>query len=311
MNAKNKFEALLASVAGDLSKGWDFPGSGVSEKGSSLACQDAVQHVLKNLVATIVPGCRGHRPVSPDYRLAHVSEALSEAIEILEKQIIAAFQYHCARDECVPESACNACKQNADRVVSEFLTGLPSIQERIKTDIGAAFEGDPAAKSTMEVVQSYPGLYAIIVHRIAHYLYEKEVPLIPRIMAEMAHSLTGIDIHPGAQIGAGFFIDHGTGVVIDETCVIGVHVKIYQGVTLGALSFEKDEARRLVKGVKRHPNVEDNVIIYAGATILGGDTTIGESSVIGGNVWLTQSVPPHSTVYNQQPKPKIRTATAS
>ena len=160
----------------------------------------------------------------------------------------------------------------------------------------------------MEVVMSYPGLYAIIVHRIAHVLYLKDVPLIPRIMSEFAHSRTGIDIHPGARIGAGFFIDHGTGVVIGETCVIGENVKLYQGVTLGALSFEKDQYGRPVKGIKRHPNVSDNVVIYAGATILGGDTSIGANSEIGGNVWLTHSVPPNSKVYNQQPQPLIRQA---
>jgi serine O-acetyltransferase len=176
----------------------------------------------------------------------------------------------------------------------------------LQSDITAAYEGDPAARSTMEVVMSYPGVYAIIVHRIAHLLYEKGVPLIPRVMSEHAHSTTGIDIHPGAQIGPGFFIDHGTGVVIGETCVIGSNVKLYQGVTLGALSFEKDEHGRLVKGIKRHPNVGNNVVIYAGATILGGETTIGDHAVIGGNVWLTHSVPPHARVYNRQPQPLIR-----
>jgi serine O-acetyltransferase len=169
----------------------------------------------------------------------------------------------------------------------------------------AAYEGDPAARSIMEVVMSYPGLQAIMVQRIAHILYQEQVPLIPRIMTEHAHSQTGIDIHPGAQIGPGFFIDHGTGVVIGETSTIGKHVKLYQGVTLGALSFPKDKDGNPIKGIKRHPNVEDNVTIYAGATILGGETTIGTGSEIGGNVWLTHSVPPHSKVYNQQPKPLI------
>ncbi len=158
----------------------------------------------------------------------------------------------------------------------------------------------------MEVILSYPGLYAIAVQRLAHFLYREEVPLIPRIMTERAHSLTGVDIHPGARIGHSFFIDHGTGVVVGETCEIGEHVKLYQGVTLGALSFEKDDQGRLVKGIKRHPNVGDHVIIYAGATILGGETTIGAHSVIGGNVWLTHSVPPNSKVYNAQPNPVIR-----
>ena len=311
MNSDQNIQKLLARVASDLSNGWDFPGSGASEKGANLACPDAVKDVLKNLVATVVPGCHGDMPVSPDYRLAHVTGALSEAIEILTKQIVAAFQYTCVNKECIANAGCKSCAESTDRVVQDFLMGLPGIQDLIKTDIEAAYEGDPAARSTMEVAQSYPGLYAIIVHRIAHYLYSRNVPLIPRIMAESAHSQTGIDMHPGATIGTGFFIDHGTGVVIGETCVIGNHVKIYQGVTLGALSFEKDDTGRLVKGIKRHPNVEDHVVIYAGATILGGDTTIGKSSVIGGNVWLTHSVRPHSIVYNQQPSPKIQTSTES
>jgi serine O-acetyltransferase len=162
----------------------------------------------------------------------------------------------------------------------------------------------------MEVVMSYPCVQAIVTHRIAHLLYRNSVPLVPRIMSERAHSLTGIDIHPGARIGPGFFIDHGTGVVIGETCVIGCNVKLYQGVTLGALSFPKDEHGHPIKGIKRHPEVGDNVVIYAGATILGGDTVIGAGSEIGGNVWLTHSVPPGSHVYNQQPKPIIRSERA-
>jgi serine O-acetyltransferase len=159
----------------------------------------------------------------------------------------------------------------------------------------------------MEVVMAYPGVYAVTVHRLAHELYRLGVPVIPRIMSEIAHSKTGIDIHPGATIGERFFIDHGTGVVIGETTVIGRNVKIYQGVTLGALSFDKDPVTgALVKGIKRHPNVEDDVVIYAGATILGGSTVIGRGSEIGGNVWLKDSVPPNSRVYNKPPAPEIR-----
>jgi len=173
--------------------------------------------------------------------------------------------------------------------------------------VQAAYEGDPAATSRMEVVMAYPGMYAVTVHRLAHELYLLKVPILPRVMTEIAHSRTGIDIHPGATIGEGFFIDHGTGVVIGETTVIGRNVKLYQGVTLGALSFPKDEKTgMLMKGHKRHPNVEDNVVIYAGATILGGDTVIGHDSEIGGNVWLMESIPPHSRVYNKPPAPEIR-----
>ncbi len=197
--------------------------------------------------------------------------------------------------------------RDAREIVAAFLARLPEIRRLVDTDIDAAYEGDPAATSRMEVVMSYPGLYATTVHRLAHELYRLKVPIIPRIMSELAHSKTGIDIHPGATIGERFFIDHGTGVVIGETCVIGRNVKLYQGVTLGALSFDRDpETGALVKGVKRHPNVEDDVVIYAGATILGGDTVIGKGSEIGGNVWLKDSVPPNSRVYNKPPAPVIK-----
>lgn len=195
----------------------------------------------------------------------------------------------------------------AGEIVADFISRLPEIRRLVETDVTAAYEGDPAASSRMEVVMAYPGLFATTVHRLAHELYRLKVPIIPRIMAELAHSKTGIDIHPGAQIGERFFIDHGTGVVIGETCVIGRNVKLYQGVTLGAKSFEKDPVTgALVKGIKRHPNVEDNVVIYAGATILGGDTTIGHDSEIGGSVWLIESVPPNSRVYNKPPAPTIK-----
>jgi serine O-acetyltransferase len=170
---------------------------------------------------------------------------------------------------------------------------LPDIRARLHLDVKAALDGDPAAKSEAEIIVAYPGLAAISVHRIVHFLYQRDVPLLPRIMSEYIHHQTGIDIHPGATIGDSFFIDHGTGVVIGETTVTGDHVKIYQGVTLGALSVKKSLARD-----KRHPTIEDNVTIYAGATILGGDTVIGHDSVIGGNVWLVRSVPPFSRVYN-------------
>ena len=197
--------------------------------------------------------------------------------------------------------------RDAKAIVAAFRERLPEVKRLVETDITAAYEGDPAASSRMEVVMAYPGLYAVTIHRLAHELYRLKVPIVPRIMSEFAHSKTGIDIHPGATIGERFFIDHGTGVVIGETCVIGRNVKLYQGVTLGAKSFDKDPVTgALVKGIKRHPNVEDNVVIYAGATILGGDTTIGHDSEIGGSVWLISSVPPNSRVYNKPPAPVIK-----
>jgi len=183
----------------------------------------------------------------------------------------------------------------AENVTRHLLTQLPKVREMLKGDVIAAFDGDPAAKSYEEIVISYPCIMAIATYRIAHELYLKQVPLIPRIMTECAHARTGIDIHPGAKIGKNFFIDHGTGVVIGETTVIGDNVKIYQGATLGALSFPKDERGRIIKGGKRHPTIEDNVTIYAEATILG-DVVIGKNAVIGGNVWIKESVPAGVTV---------------
>jgi len=188
--------------------------------------------------------------------------------------------------------ACHHC--NNEAVAKNFFGQLPLIYRQMRSDIEAILNGDPAATSEFEIIRTYPGFLAIAVYRIAHALLKLETPLIPRLLTELAHSKTGIDIHPGALIGDHFYIDHGTGVVIGETTVIGRHVKIYQGVTLGGLSVEK-----LLANTKRHPTIQDRVILYAGATILGGDTVIGHDCIIGGNVWLTKSVPPHSTVYHQ------------
>ena len=188
------------------------------------------------------------------------------------------------------------CSERAARITERLLSALPDIRAMLDLDIRAAYEGDPAVRNREEILLSYPFIEAITIHRIAHVLYLEQLPVIPRIMSEYAHQRTGIDIHPGATIGRSFFIDHGTGVVIGETTTIGDRVKMYQGVTLGARSFALDENGNPVKGVKRHPDIEDDCIIYAGATILGGDTRIGRGSVIGGNVWLTHSVPAGSRV---------------
>jgi serine O-acetyltransferase len=188
--------------------------------------------------------------------------------------------------------ACGNC--DSTEKARQFFNHIPELYRVLNTDLDAILEGDPAARSRFEIIRAYPGFYAIFFYRVAHQLVLLEIPLLPRIITEWAHSKTGIDIHPGAVIGEHFFIDHGTGIVIGETCHIGDHVKLYQGVTLGALSISKDMAF-----TKRHPTVEDHVIIYSGATILGGDTVIGEHSIIGGNVWLTKSIPPYSTVYHR------------
>ena len=193
--------------------------------------------------------------------------------------------------------------RDAGKIVELFYEALPGIAETLETDVQAAYDGDPAAKSHEEIMLAYPGFEAISIFRLAHCLYELNVPLLPRMMTEYAHRNTGIDIHPGAEIGRYFFIDHGTGVVIGETCTIGDHVKLYQGVTLGAKSFEVDENGNPIKGIKRHPDIGSHVVIYAGATILGGQTRIGDNTTIGGNVWLTRSVPAGQTVYNNAQPP--------
>ncbi len=277
-------------------------GVNLSRPGLNLAGQKAVHRVLERLISILFPGCHGEQPVDGKRLERYLRKELHGAAAVLAEQTEHAFEYACSHRQ---RPHCGACRTRAEKAVCRLLENLPEIQAILEEDAEAAYEGDPAAQSTLEVVMSYPGLYAIAVHRIAHVLYREGVPLIPRMMSEYAHSKTGIDIHPGAQIGPRFFIDHGTGVVVGETTVIGRNVKLYQGVTLGALSFPQDAQGRLVKGIKRHPHVEDNVVIYGGATILG-HITIGAHSVIGGNVWLTHSVPPYSKVYNRQPRPLIR-----
>src|SRR5438552_5804750 len=196
----------------------------------------------------------------------------------------------------------------AQQKAVDFLRRLPDVRYLLEKDVESSFLGDPAAKSHHEIVFCYPGLEAVTVYRVAHELFLQGVPLIPRMMTEWAHSKTGIDIHPGARIGPGFFIDHGTGVVIGETCDIGTNVKLYQGVTLGALSFPRDADGQIIRGKKRHPTLEDEVVVYANATILGGDTVIGKGSVIGSNVWLTNSVPPSTQVVIEKPSLRVRGA---
>lgn len=196
---------------------------------------------------------------------------------------------------CKQKGDCSVCRQRASAITQQFIEALPDIQRLILTDVRAAYNGDPAAVDEIETLLCYPGVKAVAYQRMAHFLYKQGVRILPRIITEYAHNVTGIDIHPGAEIGPGFFIDHGTGVVIGETCVIGKNVKLYQGVTLGAKSFPSDKHGNPIKGIKRHPNIGDDVIIYAETTVLG-DITVGEGAVIGANKWITQNVPPHSKV---------------
>lgn len=249
--------------------------------------------ILRGLQEVIYPGYFGDQALYREYLHAHLADQLYALSKRLEAEVRKAFAAQCRRPggEVVRHP-----EKDAGAVVLAFFERLPQVMELIATDVVAAYEGDPAATCLEEVILAYPGLKAVFTYRLAHELHQLGVPLIPRIMTEFAHNETGVDIHPGAKIGREFFIDHGTGVVIGETAEIGDRVKLYQGVTLGALSFPRDERGKLKRGIKRHPTLEDDVVVYAGATILGGETVVGRGSVIGGNVWLTTSVPPYSKV---------------
>lgn len=251
-----------------------------------------VCEIADDIFKILFPGYSEKEVVSKSNLRHVIGELVSSVSMRLTDEIENAILFSCEREG--PDI--DECGGVASDAVLNLLENLPDIRERLKKDVQAAYDGDPAAKSFDEIILSYPCIDAIATYRIAHELYLKNIPLIPRMMTERAHSRSGIDIHPGATIGEYFFIDHGTGVVVGETTVIGNNVKIYQGVTLGALSFPKDERGRVIKGHKRHPTIEDNVTIYAEATILGGETTIGNRSVIGGNVWLTSSVRARSRV---------------
>jgi serine O-acetyltransferase len=231
----------------------------------------------------------------------HVGDLVDGLHDKLTQQIARAIRHECDQDGPYVD-----CEALAQQKAIELLKRLPELRVVLEQDVEAAYVGDPAAKNHYEIVFCYPGLEAVTVYRIAHELLLLGVPFIPRMMTEYAHSKTGIDIHPGARIGPNFFIDHGTGVVIGETCDIGARVKLYQGVTLGALSFPRDADGNIIRGMKRHPTLEDDVVVYANATILGGDTVIGHHAVIGSSVWLTHSVDPHTVVSLEKPSLRIK-----
>jgi serine O-acetyltransferase len=267
--------------------------------GKPLPSEAEIIRLIARLRAVVYVGHYGRYAARRDQQEFHVERLLEDIQPRLAHQVWLA-----TRLECQENHACAHCHEAALRRSERFLASLPDIRRALMLDVQAAFDGDPAAKSHAEIVLSYPGLRAITTYRLAHALLELGVALIPRMMTEHAHHLTGIDIHPGARIGSSFFIDHGTGVVIGETTDIGDNVKIYQGVTLGALSFRKDERGRVLREGKRHPTIEDDVVIYAGATILGGTTVIGRGSVIGGNTWVTHSLPPGSRVVSRSEEQK-------
>jgi len=260
--------------------------------------------IIELMRRLVFPGFFDEQKITTENVHFHVDQLLHKTRTVLYDQVRSALRYEVARVDGNEQAVnCDNCDDLAERTTQEFLGHIPELRRLLALDVQAAFDGDPASVNTDENIFCYPGLDAIFVYRVAHVLWELEVPMLPRIMTEYAHNETGIDIHPGATIGESFFIDHGTGVVIGETTEIGKRVKIYQGVTLGALSTKGGQAWR---GRKRHPKVEDDVTIYGGAIILGGETVIGTGSTIGGSVFLTQSVPPHHTVTMKDPELTVK-----
>jgi serine O-acetyltransferase len=284
-------------VAGLLQSYGDAPAAMQHIHSYELPAREAVGEIVEQCRALIFPGWVGSSlaRTTPTELREHVLERVDKVKNGLRKQLYRGLHHQVQMEKGGHAQDCPRCASHAADITDSFLAGLVALRDRVATDVWAAYESDPAATGTDEIISCYPGLYAISVYRIAHALLARGAKLIPRMMTELAHEKTGIDIHPGALIDDSFFIDHGTGVVIGETTIIGKRVRIYQGVTLGALSVPRT-TERPETGEQRHPTIEDDVVIYAGATILGGHTRIGEGAVIGGNCWVTSSVPPGSTV---------------
>lgn len=285
MSEQNKIEQVVDSILADYRLGRDID----RLESRCRPDRDAVIDIIEKLRRIIFPGYFRDR----SYKYYNVQSNLSVLIEDAMCHLTQQLSLVCQGKGCELDKA----EEQAQKVCLEFFSRIPEIRAVVQTDLQAAYDGDPAATDMAEIIFSYPGLYAIMVYRLAHELHSLKVPMLPRIMTEYAHNITGIDIHPGAAIGKFFFIDHGTGIVIGETTVIGENVKIYQGVTLGALSTRGGQSLR---GQRRHPTIEDDVTIYAGASILGGDTVIGKGSVIGSNVFITESVAPGTSVRNKK-----------
>jgi len=295
----NDRERTLANVVEGILESYREHGNINHLDGSNLPARNEVSQLLEDLMLVIFPGYFVLEQLDELTSRYFVGERCARILRRFEQVCLRALSVQCRGGSGVAKRPESELAEEAHAHAIDLLQAIPEIREILTTDVHAALAGDPAACSGHEVIMSYPGVAAIAVHRIAHYLYKRKIPLLPRMMSELVHSRTGIDIHPGATIGVSFFIDHGTGVVVGETSRIGNRVKLYQGVTLGAHSVDARSVRG--KRVQRHPTIEDDVTVYAGATILGGQTVIGEGSVIGGNVWLTRSVPAHTTVILDSP----------
>lgn len=287
-------DAMLESYRGDPR------GHHINKK--FLPSRDEIIRCVQMLLQLFYPGYYGRQDLTDETIRFHVGCLLTELRATLARQIELCL--------CHQAEACagctDSCSGEATRVTDALLAALPALRRTLLTDVQAAYDGDPAAANLDEVILAYPGLLAVTVYRVAHELYAMGVPLMPRIMSEWAHTNTGADIHPGAQIGGSFFIDHATGIVVGETSHLGASVKLYQGVTLGALSHPKDDRGRVIRGTKRHPSVEDGATLYANATVLGGQTVVGEGSVVGGSVFLTKSVPKGAKVAMKPPELTVR-----
>jgi serine O-acetyltransferase len=283
----NWSETGLPLLVDEIIRNYETFGGMDHLEGKDLPSKKVVTEVLEDLLTMFFPGYLGKTGITKSNIKYFLGNTLTSVYTRLTGEVDKSLKYICRKIKECPE---DICQKRAQVVVKELLEKIPEIRSLLSGDIEAAYNGDPAAVSTEEVIISYPCVLAVTTYRIAHELYLRGVPLIPRIMSEYIHSQTGIDIHPGAKIGKNFFIDHGTGVVIGETAEIGDNVKIYQGVTLGALSFPKDEKGHIIRGRKRHPTVGNNVVIYSGATLLGADAIVGNNVVIGGNVWITSRV---------------------
>ncbi|WP_293270861.1 serine O-acetyltransferase EpsC [Nannocystis sp.] len=285
----NEHERRLALVVEGILDSYREHGNINHLDGSNLPARSEVSELLDDLISVVFPGYFNGEQLDELTSRYFVGARCARILRRMEQVTGRALAVHC--------DGAGDSGPSAHEHALELLQAIPQIREQVASDVQAALAGDPAACSDAEIIMSYPGVAAIAVHRVANHLYRRRVPLLPRMMSELVHSRTGIDIHPGATIGASFFIDHGTGVVIGETCKIGHRVKLYQGVTLGAHSVKSREHQ----SGQRHPTIEDDVTVYAGATILGGDTVIGRGSTIGGNVWLTRSVPAGTTVVLDTP----------
>jgi serine O-acetyltransferase len=274
-----------------------------------LPSREEIIALLRLLLQLFYPGYFGRQGLTHDNIRYQTGVILELVREKLERQLELSLRHGGELEGDPPPSPApheaDDCASRAQLLAARFLERLPELRRALIADVQAAYEGDPAACNLDEVILAYPSVLAVTVYRVAHEFYRMGVPLLPRIMTEWAHTQTGADIHPGAEIGDSFFIDHATGAVVGETTVIGAHVKLYQGVTLGARSLPRDERGRIIRGSKRHPTVEDRVTVYANATVLGGETTLGEGSVIGGSTFVTESVPPHAQVALKAPELRV------